>query len=151
MALVTILNSLGAFEEHQSVNSNSSIYTAIILFFLSVFWTWGVTKNLSVVIVSGAVGTWWFTPIDASSVCSSAVTGAIRRATTYSFGSVCFGSLIVTVLNVVNDSLIKLRQSRHCLLLFCVVQCLLEVLERLAEYFNKWAMIYVGLYGKIKL
>mmetsp|Transcript_6068 Transcript_6068/g.11495 ORF Transcript_6068/g.11495 Transcript_6068/m.11495 type:complete len:616 (+) Transcript_6068:183-2030(+) len=147
MALVTILNFLGAFEEQDAATSKTSVYMAVTLFILSVFWTWEVTKNVSVAIVSGAVGTWWFTPREASSFCSSAVTGSIRRATTYSFGSICFGSLIVTVLNVANDSLIRLRQSKQCLLLFCVVQCLLELLEKLAEYFNKWAMIYVGLYG----
>jgi Plasma-membrane choline transporter. len=145
LALVTILHFLGAFDE--SSTSNTPLYMAIVLFLLSVSWTWGVAKNVTVAIVSGAVGTWWFTPVDASSFCSGAVTGSIRRATTYSFGSICFGSLVVTVLNVVNDSLIRLRQSKHSLLLYCVVQCLLEILERIAEYFNKWAMIYVGLYG----
>lgn len=146
LALVTILNFLGAFDDSRTSNT-PLLYMAIVLFLLSVFWTWGVAKNVTVAIVSGAVGTWWFTPVDASSFCSSAVTGSIRRATTYSFGSICFGSLVVTVLNVVNDSLIRLRQSKHSLLLYCVVQCLLEILERIAEYFNKWAMIYVGLYG----
>lgn len=29
----------------------------------------------------------------------------------------------------------------------CIAQCLLVWIERLAEYFNKWAFVYVGLYG----
>lgn len=148
MALITILNILGAFEGSPTDNVTYTIICfVLVLFLISVFWTWQVTKNISTVIVSGTVGTWWFTPVDASSFCSSAVNGSIKRALTYSFGSICFGSLIVTILNVFIDGLRRLRQSRQCLLLFCVVQCILEVLERLAEYFNKWAMVYVGLYG----
>jgi len=31
--------------------------------------------------------------------------------------------------------------------LFCLIGCLLQLLESLAEMFNKWAYIYVGIYG----
>lgn len=32
-------------------------------------------------------------------------------------------------------------------LLLCLADCLLGCLESLVEYFNKWAYVYVGLYG----
>ena len=32
-------------------------------------------------------------------------------------------------------------------ILLCCAECLLGCLEALAEYFNKWAFVYVGLYG----
>ena len=32
-------------------------------------------------------------------------------------------------------------------ILACIAECLLGCLEALAEYFNKWAFVYVGLYG----
>ncbi len=97
--------------------------------------------------VSGTVGTWWFSPVEASSFCSSAVLDSFMRAVTYSFGSICFGSLIVAILNVLVHYMRRLRRQRGCILLFCVIQCILTYLERLAEYFNKWAFVYVGLYG----
>jgi hypothetical protein len=31
--------------------------------------------------------------------------------------------------------------------LACIAECLLGCLQGIAEYFNKWAFIYVGLYG----
>lgn len=31
--------------------------------------------------------------------------------------------------------------------MMCIAQCLLRYIEKIAEYFNKWAFIYVGLYG----
>ena len=32
-------------------------------------------------------------------------------------------------------------------LLACIAECILGCLESLLQYFNKWAFIYVGLYG----
>ena len=32
-------------------------------------------------------------------------------------------------------------------ILICVVDCILSCLQGILEYFNKWAYIYVGLYG----
>ena len=147
MALVTLLNFTGAFEDEPSDASTVMTTIAVILISLSVYWTSEVIKNISTVIVSGAVSTWWFSPHEAQSFCSSAVVNSLKRAITYSFGSICFGSLIVAVINVVIDSLRRSQRNRNCVLLFCVITCLLEFFERIAEYFNKWAFIYVGLYG----
>ena len=35
--------------------------------------------------------------------------------------------------------------GNNCLV--CIAQCVLSCLESILEYFNKWAFIYVGLYG----
>ena len=32
-------------------------------------------------------------------------------------------------------------------MLRCIIDCLLMYIIRLVEYFNKWAFVYVGLYG----
>mmetsp|Transcript_8549 Transcript_8549/g.12192 ORF Transcript_8549/g.12192 Transcript_8549/m.12192 type:complete len:119 (+) Transcript_8549:1264-1620(+) len=41
----------------------------------------------------------------------------------------------------------KLQRDRGCALFYCIIACLLSYVEMLAEYFNKWAFVYVGLYG----
>jgi hypothetical protein len=147
MALITVLNLAGGFNEDPSDGGNTAAGIVMLLFSLSFYWTAEVVKNISTVIVSGTVGTWWFSPLEASSFCSSAVVDSFKRATTYSFGSICCGSLLVAILNIIIDTLRRSRRNRSCILLFCVITCLLEILERLAEYFNKWAFVYVGLYG----
>ena len=147
MALISVLQASGAFSQNQTGIESAASSIAIIYFMISGYWTSEVTKNISTVLVSGTVGTWWFAPIEASSFCSSAVVDSFKRATTYSFGSICFGSLLVAILNVVIDAVKRLRRNRGCVLLSCVLTCLLSFLERLAEYFNKWAFVYVGLYG----
>lgn len=115
------------------------------LFLLSFYWTHQVLRNCVRATVAGVVGTWWFSPRDAAACCSTAVAGSFARATTYSLGSICFGSLVVAVLNVVRDALRRSQQRNS--LLHCVAAFLLAYIEWLVEYFNKWAYIYVGLYG----
>lgn len=95
--------------------------------------------------MSGVVGTWWYSPVEASSFCSSAVMDSFKRAITYSFGSICFGSLVVAILSAIN-SLLR-RAQRRCGLLYCVIACIMQCIENLMKYLNKWAFVYVGLYG----
>lgn len=58
----------------------------LFLFLLSFYWTHQVLKNIVRTTVSGVVGTWWFSPAEAGSFCSAAVSESYVRATTYSLG-----------------------------------------------------------------
>lgn len=147
MALISVLQASGHYSQDQTDIESAASSIAMIYYMISGYWTLEVAQNISTVLVSGTVGTWWFAPIEASSFCSSAVVDSFKRATTYSFGSICFGSLLVAILNVMFDSVKRSRRNQGCVLLFCVLTCLLSLLERLVEYFNKWAFVYVGLYG----
>merc|ERR1719276_712456 len=117
------------------------------LYLLSFYWTHQVLKNIVRATVSGVVGTWWFTPAESGSFCSIAVAGSFIRSTTYSFGSICFGSLIVAILHAIRESLRRAQNDRNGGILRCIATCMLTYIERLVEYFNKWAFVYVGLYG----
>eukprot|EP00978_Attheya_sp_CCMP212_P014217 scaffold36176_cov48-Attheya_sp.AAC.2 len=114
------------------------------LFLLSFYWT---HENVVRTTVAGTVGTWIFSPTEASSFCSSGVTDSLTRSTTYSLGSICFGSLIVAVLQLIRSLLHSSARNRRNGILSCIAQCLLAFIERLVRYFNKWAFVYVGLYG----
>ena len=118
-----------------------------LLFVLSFYWTHQVMKNVVRVSVSGVVGTWWFSPAEAASLCSDAVCHSLIRSTTYSFGSICFGSLIVAILHMLRNMLQSAQNNRNLGVLKCIAVCLLHYIEGLVEYFNKWAYVYVGLYG----
>lgn len=120
------------------------------LFFLlvSLYWTQQVIMNTIHVTVSGVLGTWWFVPEEASSCCSSAVTSSLWRSLTYSFGSICFGSLVVALIQALREFAQQARQQGDGnALLLCIVDCILSFVESLVEYFNKWAYVYVGIYG----
>jgi hypothetical protein len=121
----------------------------LFLFLVSYFWTAQVIKNVVHVTVAGTVGTWWFAPREASSCCSRGVRDSYLRAITTSFGSICLGSLIVAIIQAVKEVIQSLRDSDDGggSMLLCCAHCLLSCIESLAEYFNQWAFVFVGLYG----
>ena len=85
-------------------------------------------------------------PLEAASCCSKAVTDSYYRAMTYSFGSICLGSLIVAIISAAKEMVRQLRESDDGFLV-CLAECLISCMERLVEYFNEWAFVFVGLYG----
>mmetsp|Transcript_18706 Transcript_18706/g.40728 ORF Transcript_18706/g.40728 Transcript_18706/m.40728 type:complete len:585 (-) Transcript_18706:208-1962(-) len=129
----------------------SSLGSAVACFFLlSFYWTHQVLKNVVRSSVAGVVGTWWFTPLEASSFCSMAVRDSFIRSSTYSLGSICFGSLIVALLQLLRSILRSAANDRNSNsngILRCIAYCILSYIERIVAYFNKWAYVYVGLYG----
>lgn len=122
-------------------------YGYFFLLFLSLFFTQQVLQNCIHCSVAGVAGSWWFDP---SSVgcCTSAVIGSLIRTVTTSFGSICFGSLLVAIIQAVRELANQARQNdEYGQMLACCIDCILGCLEGIIEYFNKWAFVYVGLYG----
>jgi hypothetical protein len=129
---------------------NSLGQGALFLFLVSYYWVHQVLFNTVHVTTTGVVGTWWFSPLEASSCCSSAVGSSFTRATTHSFGSICFGSLLVAVVQALRTMLDIARSQEGqegCNILVCLLQCVLGCIEGIIEELNKWAYVYVGLYG----
>ena len=90
------------------------------------------------VIVAGMVGNWWFEPSEASHCCSSAVNNSFLRAMTTSFGSICFGSLLVAILEALKLLANTARNADDGGIGVCIAECILGCLAALVEYFNKW-------------
>jgi len=99
------------------------------------------------VTTAGVVGTWWWTPLEASSFWSSALTGSLARATTYSFGSICLGSLLVAIVQALRQVEYHARSQDDLQFLACIIQCILACIESLIAELNRWAYVYIGLYG----
>jgi hypothetical protein len=119
----------------------------------SLFWTVQVIKYTVQTIVAGVSATWYFTPQEASSFCSSAVRSSIQRSLTTSFGSVCFGALLVAVIQFLDWLVKNLRMRRSAesrehgggaveALLLCCLDCILSLMEDIVQYFNKWVSRY---------
>ncbi len=131
-------------DEHRCTNANVPM---VFFMLLSFYWTIQVFQNVLHVTVSGVVGTWWFSPHDALSVFSPAIVDSFRRATTYSFGSICMGSLLVSIIQTLETMVRSAKKYNRGGLLTCLLECILSLLSRIAIYFNRWAYCYVGLYG----
>jgi hypothetical protein len=101
------------------------------------------------VTVAGVVGTWWFAPHEANSFFSRSVGDSLNRACTTSFGSICLGSMLVAFIQVLHQLIYQARrnQQRNLSILLCLLDFVLDVLQSMLEYFNKWGYVYIGLYG----
>jgi hypothetical protein len=130
----------------EKVCSNPN-YLFLFLLFVSYFFTHQVLQNTVHTTIAGVVGTWWFVP-DESGFCGSAVLGSFWRTITTSFGSVCFGSLLVAIIEATRQIIESMKNNDDIgAALACCIDCLLGCIQGLVEYFNKWAYVYVGLYG----
>jgi len=129
-----------------SYTQSTANYGYLFLLLLSYFFTHQVIQNTTHVTVAGTVGSWWFAPDDASGCCSAGMVGSLFRAVTTSFGSICFGSLLVAIVQTLK-ALVNSARNGDNQILVCIADCILSCIESLLEYFNKWAFIYVGLYG----
>jgi len=101
------------------------------------------------------MATWCFVSDEAGHCCSPAVTGSLFRSLTYSFGSICLGSLLQAIVSVLRYMAESARRHREagdqqdaCSSLFwCIIECLTRCLEDVIDYFNQWAYCFVGIYG----
>jgi hypothetical protein len=55
--------------------------------------------------------------------------------------------LIVAIIETIQSMVRSSARNRNSAVSRCISECLLVWIERIAEYFNKWAFVYVGLYG----
>ncbi|CAI2189061.1 8837_t:CDS:2, partial [Funneliformis geosporum] len=127
-------------------------YLYIVLLFLvfNFYWTSQVIKTVVHVTDSGVFATYYFLDGTAQGVGNSPTLSALKRACTTSFGSICFGSLIIAILNTIKAILRSVANSNDdaCGFVAACFACLLAWIENLVEYFNHYAYVEVAIYGK---
>jgi len=123
---------------------NAGLYFFLLL---CQFWTSTVITNVAHVTTSGAVAMWWFNSQIADK--PGVTWNAFKRAVTTSFGSICFGSLLVAILKTIR-SIIRSAKEREDIspMVACILDCCLNILENMLSYFNRYAFVFVALYGK---
>ncbi len=132
-----------------SSSSNASVIGLMVFVVFAYYWISEVIKNVAFTTVAGIFGTAYY---NATKV-SHAALGAFRRSMTYSLGSICFGSLIVALLDLLR-ALFNLLQSQAAsdgdlvgTILACVASCCVACIQYLVEFFNRYAYINIALYG----
>lgn len=179
-SIATIINSRLAIDDsycpHTNGNdvcvSNTTVLVGVFSLFTG-FYIFQVIENTTHVILAGIFSSWYFFDT-ASTKPLNAASGAIKRAFTYCFGSICFGSLLVSLVQTTRVVLqvikAKLRgnqfRSRDSdsdsdsgnQLLLCFLVCIVSILEWITsefeywiKWFNRYAYSYIAMYGKAYL
>ncbi|KAJ3103045.1 putative choline transporter, neither null mutation nor overexpression affects choline transport [Phlyctochytrium planicorne] len=144
---------------NKGVGSGATYAIFVFLLFI-LYWTSEVTRNTVHVAVSGTFATVYFTGHSTPGsnrieVPDKAVTlKATGRALTTSFGPICFGSMLVAIIQTLRALANQAKNQAAddgnifmCLLFTCVT-CILACFQDLFEYFNKYAYTQVAIYGK---
>jgi hypothetical protein len=146
LAAVWVLAVVGIYALSAAALSNFAVYFALLV---SLYWGGMVAKNVAHVTVCGAVASWWFSPADAQR--PGAVRHALWRALTTSFGSICYGSLLIALLEAVRAVLRGIMNNKNgngaARVLACCIECLLQYVEAWMKFLNKYAYVYVACFG----
>lgn len=118
------------------------------------YWITEVLKNLIHVTIAGVYGSWYFCAGKPAGFPSGSTRGSFRRAATYSFGSISFGSLIVAIVQLLRQACNIAKQNEQAqgnllgTIFFWVLGCFIGLLDWLIQFFNEYAFCYIALYGK---
>ena len=130
-----------AVNYNMNLNNQSSNGFVIFLLLISYYWTCEVLINIVHVTVSGVSCSWYFIPNKTEHTHDSA-----KRACTTSFGSICFGALIVSIIQAIR-ALLRSAKDRDNLGIACLVDCILACFESIVKFINTYAFVYVAMYG----
>ncbi|KAF9358246.1 putative choline transporter, neither null mutation nor overexpression affects choline transport [Mortierella sp. AD094] len=137
--------------KNKMVCDNNQLYMVMVYLNFVMFWNSEVIKNVVHVTVSGVFGVYYFFEGSAAGAPSSPTLASAKRALSTSFGSICFGSLLIAILQTLRYILNSLKSDSDdglmAFLSMCA-DCLLGLLQGLFEIFNKFAFTQVAIYGK---
>ena len=136
--------------------SQSQLIGMLVLVFFCGFYISEVIRNVIHVTVSGIYGSWYYMYKSDQGMPKWSAMGSLKRALTYSFGSICFGSLIVALIETLRAVIQLLRQGvmtnnsfgncTQCA--FLIFSWIISFIQWVAQYFNHYAYCFIALYGK---
>ncbi|CAG8683973.1 18069_t:CDS:2 [Acaulospora morrowiae] len=126
------------------------LYIVMIYMLFSFYWTSQVIRTIVHVTNSGVYAAYYFLEGTPQGTGSTPSISSLKRACTTSFGSICFGSLILALLDTIKAIFRIVASNDEGICGFCAAcfACLLAWIESLVEYFNHYAYVEVAIYGK---
>lgn len=144
--MLATFTAIGIIEaQKHGVISKEAAYGLGVFNFFSFAWSSQVFRNVVHTTIAGLVATFYFLN-SASHRVANPTARSFKRAMTYSFGSICFGSLVVAFIQTLRYILRSSRSRDNVANM--ILDCLLSIIEQLAEYFNYYAYIHIAVYGK---
>lgn len=131
--------------------SNAKVKGLIVFITFAMYWMSEWLKNTIHTTISGVYGSWYFHP---QNLPRGATRGSLRRALTYSFGSISLGSLVVAIINFLRQLCSVAQQSEGSqgnmvgMVMFWILGCIIGLLDWAVQFLNRYAFSYIALYGK---
>lgn len=120
--------------------SSAKVIGLVVFITFAGYWITEWIKNTLHSTIAGVYGSWFFCSGKPGGMPKGATRGAFRRAMTYSFGSISFGSLVVALINMLRQAVSIAQQQEAqsgnmvASIAFCLLGCLIGILEWAVEY-----------------
>jgi len=131
--------------------SNATLIGLLVFVTFAAYWISEWLKNTIHTTISGVYGSWYF---NSRNYPTKVTRGALRRALTYSFGSISLGSLIVAIINFLRQVCSVAQQQQAgggniaTTMIFCFLRCFISILDWAVQFLNRYAFSHIALYGK---
>ncbi|KAK3328245.1 plasma-membrane choline transporter-domain-containing protein [Cercophora scortea] len=131
--------------------SQGKVIGLIVFITFASYWITEWLKNTVHTTISGVYGSWYF---NSKNYPTKVTRGALKRALTYSFGSISLGSLVVAIINLLRQFCSVAQQNAAAdgnivgTILFCIIGCLIGLLDWAVQFINRYAFSHIALYGK---
>eukprot|EP01083_Nonionella_stella_P167252 561568_1 len=137
-----------------SIDGTQATKSTIVLYILAYYWIFQVISNIVLCTICGSVAMWYFfypehTP-------SHAVYNAFKRSVTRSFGSICYGSVVIAFVQTIRSviyilyALIRETRRNHHRCAGCLTVCvsgLLRCMGGVIEYVDCYVFVRISVYG----
>lgn len=111
----------------------------------TLFWVMQVVVNVVLVTTCGVVATWYF--VGGENMPKSPIWKCFLRSITTSFGSICFGSLLLASLQFLRWLVAVSQRNGEQNFLTCILDCILAMLQGIVAYVNRYAYVHIAMYG----
>ncbi|CAG8161472.1 unnamed protein product [Penicillium salamii] len=134
--------------------SRAKVIGLVVYVTFAMYWVSEWIKNTVHTTIAGVYGSWYFWSKSAGGMPKGSTRGAFRRATTYSFGSISLGSLIIAFIQMMRQacSIAQRQEAAQGNLIgsiaMWVLGCFISLLDWLITLFNRYAFCHIALYGK---
>ena len=134
--------------------SSAKVIGLVIFITFAGYWITEWLKNTIYSVIAGVYGSWFFCSGKPGGMPKGATRGALRRSLTYSFGSISFGSLVVALINMLRQAVSIAQQQEAqsgngaAAIAFCLLGCLIGLLDWFVQWINRYAFSFIALYGK---
>ncbi|KAF4267720.1 putative choline transporter, neither null mutation nor overexpression affects choline transport [Aspergillus fumigatus] len=134
--------------------SRARVIGLVVYVTFAMYWFSEWLKNTIHTTIAGVYGSWYFWSQSPIGMPRGSTRGAFRRATTYSFGSVSFGSLIIAIINMLRQACSVAQRNEAAegsivgSIMFWILGCFIAILDWLVTLFNRYAFCHIALYGK---
>ncbi|KAJ5286381.1 hypothetical protein N7524_001687 [Penicillium chrysogenum] len=134
--------------------SRAKVIGLVVYVTFAMYWVSEWIKNTVHTTVAGVYDSWYFFSKSAGGMPKGSTRGAFRRATTYSFGSISFGSLIIAFINMLRQACSVAQRHEAAegnlvgSIFIWILGCFISLLDWLVTLFNRYAFCHIALYGK---